>query len=136
MGLRFTANCGMENLLVHELRAQQRQQLPGFGLHDLGLGVGLVIVSEQMEDPVDHQPVEMGFKGHTLGVGLPAHRVGGDNDIAQQIRCDVREFAVAHGKGQDVRGAVHTSVIPVEFTHPGIVDDHQAQFIVRTAQGV
>jgi len=57
-----------------------------------------VIVAQEMEDAVDQQVIQFILQGDAFALRVAKSRIHRNDDISQQGRIDVAEFAFPHGK--------------------------------------
>ena len=95
-----------------------------------------MVEAEQVQDAVNQKFIEAQLRVHARRQGLFGACVHGYDDVPQQLWMDIGMLTLPHGKRDDIGG---TLVLKVHFVEAGdlrIIDQHQRQFAVRTAQGV
>jgi len=85
-----------------------------------------VVVSSQMEDAVDEEPVHFFAERQAVLTPLAFRRLERNDDIAERAR-DAPELAFAERKRQHVRRSVLAAIVAVEPADLGIVDEREAQ---------
>jgi hypothetical protein len=89
----------------------------------MGVGRGaLVIVAEEVEEPMDQEPVALALEPFTADGGLPARGLEGDDDVAEKP-VGGRASALALREREDIGRPVDAAVAAVEGPH-GPVRDH------------
>src|SRR3984885_1633826 len=110
--------------------AELRQDLLLEGFHGFGVVVGFVIVTHQMQKTVDRQMAEMMIERFLLVIGLPAHRLVSDGDVAEHAR-RIRGAAAAPPlqgwKRQHVGRLVDAAPVTVQRTNSGVVGQHHGE---------
>jgi hypothetical protein len=101
--------------------AQRFENLGFQSLHDKGLVVFQVIITQKMQESVHHQMGEMIGEALAEFRRLTLHRLARQHDVAEQagdrrLRLELRE-------GEDVRRLVDAAPLPVELLLFGIVGE-------------
>ena len=120
-GVLFLENF-LEELLLFE------GHLSGFLLRSF------VIVSEEVKDAVDHQKGDHAHLVETELIRLALGRFDGDDEVTEEIVLKIRELALAHGEGEDVRRLVPLKILPIQCSDPCIAHKEDAQLCLRKSQ--
>jgi hypothetical protein len=89
---------------------------------------GLVFVAEQVERPVNGEQPKLVNQAATRLIGLFLRPLRGDNDVAEDMRIDIGEFALSHRESEHVGRRIDLAVLPVELLHPRVADYEHADF--------
>ena len=100
--------------------------------------VGLVIVAEQVQQPVQRQHPQLGATGVPRLVGLARGDARRDDDIAQirriggsrclRSRRPAASRARRHRKRQDIGRVVLAAERPIQRAHPAVADERDRDF--------
>ena len=93
-----------------------------------------MIVSKEVQHPVDEQSLHFSRKPVSRFRGLSLGRFPGDYNIAQQMRQYDRTVTFDLGKGKDISRAFNTPVLAVQGTDLLIISDKDAEFCVTPAR--
>ena len=107
--------------------AERLEQPVLLGRHRRILSLHLVVVPEEVEQPVDEEHTELRFQIVAPFPGLPRRRVEADHDVAEHHR-------IAHLEAEHVGGFVLLAPLLVQLADEGIVAEEHAQFGVGPAQ--
>ena len=110
--------------------AELRENLPFETFHGFGVVVVLVVVADQMQEPVDRQMAEVMIERLLFVVGLFARGLIGDGDVAEHARRVVgrgRAGRLQRRKRQHVGRLVDAAPVAVERADAGIVGQHDRE---------
>src|SRR5262249_39117695 len=98
--------------------------------HRLGLQLGLVIVTFEMQKPVHRQMGEVMKEVTILISAFPFESLEGDHDIAEYPWA-LAGVRTRSGKGQNIGRLVDATPVPVERADSRIVGEHNTDFTAR-----
>jgi hypothetical protein len=90
-----------------------------------------MVVTTEMQNPVDQQHDDFLIKRSLSVLGLAHSRWNGDHDIAQQAgrqASGVRHTGFPRRERQNVRRAIFVPKIPIQAAHATITDKRETQF--------
>ena len=91
-------------------------------------------MTEQMQDPVGGEELKLAIEGATSLGGLLSRELRAEHDVAEYTRGKLLVlFGAAqfiHREGQHIGRVGEVHPLNVEFFHPRLVDDRDAQFAV------
>ena len=99
--------------------------------HGFGVVVGFVIVADQMQKAVDRQMAEMMIERLLFVVGLAAHCLVGDGDVAEHPRRIVGTACAGRLQGwkrQHIGRLVDAAPVAVQRANAGVVGQHHREF--------
>jgi hypothetical protein len=85
-----------------------------------------------MENPVDEQGSHFCVGRSIARFRLTNRGRYGDHHITE-LNC-IRDRAFSHSKGQDIRGAILPSILPIQPSHSSISDEAEAQLCRRLSK--
>jgi len=84
------------------------------------------VIPKQVEDTMDHQKDDHSFSTETELIRLTLGCFHRNDQVSQKMGVKYSELSFPHGEGKDVGRPVTAKVSPVQFSNPGIVDEHDA----------
>ena len=93
-----------------------------------------MIVSDEVEDAVDHQKCDHAYLVETELIRLALGRFDRNDEVTQEIGLKTRGLALAHGKSEDIRRLVPLKILPIQCPNPCIAHKEDAQFCLRKFQ--
>jgi len=119
--------CGSEVVQVR-IRFDEAKEFDALFRHRLFLLLPqLVVVACEMKDAMNQKLAVSLIKAHAPIDGLPSSRVAGDDHVPQQ-RGDKGGLAIIHGKGENIRRGILSSVLAVDLQHFGIIYEGEGEF--------
>jgi len=92
-----------------------------------------VVIAEQMEETMDEQDLDLADKGVPRLPSLTFGLRNGNDDIAERVRPQIAESALAEREREHIRRAVDAPESPVQGTHGPVAREEDAQLGVRMA---
>jgi len=106
-----------------------------FGLHGSGLPrVSLMIIPQQVQDPMDKEQCHFLIDGHIPLLGFPLGRLRRYDHVAQDLGMQPPVFSLPHRKGEDIGRVITGAVAAVELRYFIIVDQEDAQLTLTMPQ--
>ena len=94
--------------------------------HAVAARFGLILVTQQMECPVNGQQLKLLRKAVAGAPGLCLGRLRRYNDITQQLGVELCEFAFGHGEGEHVGRGIDFTVQSIKLANARVVDNEHA----------
>lgn len=93
-----------------------------------------MVVSKEVEDPMDQEEREFPCNGMALLVSLSSRGLDRNDHVAQEIRLR-RGGTLLLRKSQNVGGIIVVQIHPIESPDGSITDQEDRNLILRSAQG-
>jgi len=90
--------------------------------HHFALRSGVVVISQQVQAPMDDKPVQFVVHGHVMTGGLVPGPVDGYVNVAQGF--PFGSGIVVHSERQHVRRAIQMAVLVIQLPDIGVIDQH------------
>jgi len=105
------------------IRDRELTQNPAFcSFHRLGILVPLMVIADEMQEPVHREMGEMVRKRLFLGARFARDGLEGENDVAK-----VPTMGVRARERQDIRGRIDVPPVPVEQAYGRIISEHDSK---------
>src|SRR5512139_3319859 len=93
-----------------------------------------MVIPEQVEDAMDHQKDEHFSGSEAESIRLTFGRFHRNDQVSQKTGVKCGELSFRHGEGKDVGGLVTVKVSAIQLSNPGIINEHDDQFGLRSSQ--
>jgi len=94
----------------------------------------LMLIADQVKHSMDHQQNHHLHFAEAETVRLALGCFDRNHQVSEEVRMEGQEFALPHGKSEDIRGPIPSEMLPIQFPNPGIIDQQEAELGVKKPQ--
>ena len=94
-----------------------------------------MVIAEQVQGTMDEEVRQLFGQRASASTGLAEGGFRRDDHVPKEMRVELRERPLAHGKGEHVGRSIHPPIASIEPVHAGVIDNEHALVTGLTIEG-